>query len=185
MKRIILYASILTCAWWPSMRAESAALQQMREATALRQQIALAVGEGVMTPAEGLQLLGEKNPVGTTSDQADWIYEVLDLGHRLRAARHNREAAPFFRAAASALQQKVEQTPDGRREEKARYLRDLAWIRLELLNQPAQAALDVERALRLVPHDGSLQRLHHQTAVRSGDREKAQRLEHAAREVSP
>lgn len=131
-------------------------LEAMQAALKFREQLANNVGGGIILPADALKLLQrEPNASGLgVGPAADLGYAALDLGHRLLALHHPDFAEPFFQAAEENFVQAASQEPQAR--DKARLLQQLAFVRANYLNKPAQARADIDEAIRLQPNNKSL-----------------------------
>lgn len=128
----------------------------MQAALKFREQLATDVVAGVILPAHALKLLQQKpNASGLEVGPAtDLGYAALDLGHRLLALRHPDLAEPFFQMAEEGFAQAANQEPQARG--KAHLLQQLAHVRANYLNKPAQARADIDEAIRLQPGNKAL-----------------------------
>jgi len=137
-------------------------LTLIQDALKQRGELADAVAGGLQKPQAALERLRTANfPAGLKLEpDAGFGMAAIDIGQRL-VLRHPAEAEVFFRAAEAALAAEVKRTPNTRvsAKDKAQYLQQLAFIRGKYLNQPVQAAADLQEAVKLHPEDKYLAQL--------------------------
>jgi len=143
-------------------------MREMESALRWRAALAEAVVIGEEKPEatiQSIRLRPGASGLNLESD-ADFAIAAIDIGHRLLSQRRPAEAEIFFQAAEKALIQVVARTPDSAAKEKSRFLRKLALIRANYLNQAELARRDIEVALALQPEDMHLARFHRGLAAR-------------------